>query len=106
MSVESPRIACLQQWYQTYLADQDNDAYVEKVRQRYTTATLIRILQTAAPRLSRRAAVLALTEIAGYEGNTALGLALSTMIAACGCWPRPACGRFGVGPAARRTNGI
>jgi tetratricopeptide (TPR) repeat protein len=76
VSVDSPRIACLQQFYHEYLAAHDGEAYLRKVTARYTPATLERLALTAAPRLTRRGAVLALGLLQEYQADAALSRAL------------------------------
>jgi tetratricopeptide (TPR) repeat protein len=62
--------------YQQYLDDQDTAALIQKVAQCYTVGTLERLAQHGA-RSCRRAAVLALSFLAGYEANRVLGRALN-----------------------------
>ena len=62
--------------YQQYLEDQDTTAFIQKVGERYTTGTLERLAQHSA-RSCRRASVLALSMLAGYEANPVLGRALN-----------------------------
>lgn len=62
--------------YHRYLNSEDSAAFIKSISQRYTVATLQR-LASSGSQISRRAAVLALGFIGGYECNTALGLALS-----------------------------
>lgn len=76
MSVDSPRIACLQQFYHEYLANHDSEAYLRKVHSRYTATTLERLVLTAGPRLTRRGAALALGLIQEYRSDATLCLAL------------------------------
>lgn len=71
----SPAKTFLEDCYADYLVDQDSAAFIQRISQRYTVGTLERIV-TAAPRVRRRAAVLALGFLAGFESNDALGRAL------------------------------
>jgi tetratricopeptide (TPR) repeat protein len=62
--------------YQQYVESQDTSAFIEQVKQRYATGTLERLAQHHA-RNCRRAAVFALSLLAGYEANAVLGRALN-----------------------------
>ena len=75
MSKESLRLPVLAELYQQYLVDQDTAAFVHRTTQRYTVATLARLIATA-DRSVRRAAVLSLGYLADYESNPVLGMAL------------------------------
>ncbi len=61
--------------YQRYVADQDCARFGNAVARRYTIATLER-LAAAGDRMTRRAAVLALSLMADYGSNVTLGRAL------------------------------
>ncbi|HWA99835.1 MAG TPA: tetratricopeptide repeat protein [Pirellulales bacterium] len=69
------RVAALERIYHTYLADQDSAEFIRRVALRYLPGTLERLVQ-AAPRLTRRAAVLALGYLGDYRSNDILGSAL------------------------------
>jgi tetratricopeptide (TPR) repeat protein len=73
--VDSLVKSLLDELYGDYLVDQDAAAFIHKVTQRYTSATLERLAQ-APRRTTRRAATLALGFVGGYESNAALGRAL------------------------------
>ena len=75
MSKDSPRLPVLSELYQQYLVDQDTAAFIHRTTQRYTVATLGRLIATG-DRPVRRAAVLALGYLADYESNAVLGMAL------------------------------
>ena len=69
------RTAYLERLYRRYLVDQDAATFIRDVAERYTVGTLERL--TAAPRRQcRRAAVLALGFLGGYESNAVMGAAL------------------------------
>jgi tetratricopeptide (TPR) repeat protein len=68
-------VAALEVTYHAYLADQDVAAFLEKVSRRYTIGTLERLVRNA-PRLTRRAAVLAVGLMGDYSSNAVLGTAL------------------------------
>jgi tetratricopeptide (TPR) repeat protein len=70
------RDALLKTYYQRYLSDQNSAALIKRISQRYTIGTLERLAEMA-PRVTRRAAVLALGFVAGYESNAVLGRALT-----------------------------
>src|SRR5262249_50922532 len=65
-----------QQLYHEYLAGHDADTFLQKVAARYTPATLERLATTAAPRLTRRAAVLALGSLDEYHSSGVLSMSL------------------------------
>ena len=65
----------LNELYAQYMADQDTAALISRVSQRYTAATLERLVERGG-RVSRRAAVLALGFLGSYESNAVLGRAL------------------------------
>ncbi len=75
--VEAPssQDAVLLEFYQTYLVKQDSAAFIKNFSGQYTTGTLERLV-VEGPRLTRRAAVLAMGFVAGYESNSVLGRAL------------------------------
>jgi len=58
--------------YVAYLDNEDAAAFIKAVSQRYTTATLQRLSERG-QRLTRRAAVMAIGFVAGYEANATLG---------------------------------
>jgi len=76
-NVEKPssRTAAVQEFYQAYLVQQDTAAFIKSVTEQYTIGTLER-LTAQGSRLTRRAAVLALGLVGGYESNSVLGRAL------------------------------
>lgn len=61
--------------YQRYLADGDTAGLIRAVGERYTIATLQRLVASDS-RLTRRAAALAIGLVGGYESNRALARAL------------------------------
>ena len=65
----------LYRYYRRYLNDEDSAAYIKAVSQRYTSATLERLLEKGR-RTTRRAAALALGFLGDYEVNAPLGAAL------------------------------
>jgi tetratricopeptide (TPR) repeat protein len=69
---EVPRIV---RFYQRYLLDEDTARFIQSTGQYYTWASLCRLL-TAQDRITRRAAVMALGFLGGYEANVPLGKAL------------------------------
>jgi tetratricopeptide (TPR) repeat protein len=75
VSDDIARLALLENMYEQYLTDQDSAAFIKKVSGRYTCGTLERLVGEG-PRAVRRAAVLALGMLGGYESNSALGRAL------------------------------
>jgi tetratricopeptide (TPR) repeat protein len=75
MSSELTRTPVLMELYEQFLADEDAAAFVHRVGHRYNTASLER-LALCGSRLVRRAGVLALGYLAGYESNATLGRAL------------------------------
>lgn len=75
MSDDNSRPALLENLYEQYLTDQDSATFIKNVSRRYTCGTLQRLAEQG-PRMVRRAAVLALGKLAGYESNAALGRAL------------------------------
>lgn len=75
MSDENSRLALLENMYEQYLTNQDSAAYIKNVSSRYTCGTLERVAGQGS-RTVRRAAILALGMLGGYESNGALGRAL------------------------------
>ncbi len=69
------RAALLLSYYTDYIEKRDTAGFVRVLTERYTPATLERLLASG-PRLVRRAAALALGHIGGYESNAALGRAM------------------------------
>lgn len=67
-----PRIVT---FYERYLQDQDVATFIRSTSQFYTTGTLAR-LATAHHRVTRRAAVMAVALVGGYESNGVLARAL------------------------------
>ena len=61
--------------YNQYLGDEDTAAFIKAVSQQYTVATLGRLARHG-DRATRRAAVMSLSFLAGYEANADLGRAL------------------------------
>ena len=61
--------------YHGYLVDQDMAAFLQRVVARYEPGTLERLVQ-AGPRLTRRAAALALGSLGDFRSNATLGIAL------------------------------
>ncbi|MGE0609629.1 MAG: tetratricopeptide repeat protein [Pirellulales bacterium] len=74
MPTESPT-TYLEECYDDFLVDQDSAAFIQRIATRYTLGTLERLVQCG-QRPRRRAAVLALGYLAGYEANEVLGRAL------------------------------
>jgi tetratricopeptide (TPR) repeat protein len=70
--LRTPRLLA---WYQQYLDKQDTAAFMKRVSQSYGSGTLERLAQHGL-REVRRAAVLALGFLGGYETNHTLGCAL------------------------------
>lgn len=75
MNDPSLRLALLERQYHEYLVHRDAAGFQRKVADNYTSATLERLL-AAGPRLTRRAAAMALGLVGGYDSNAALGRAL------------------------------
>ncbi len=69
------RPAALESIYHGYLADQDIATFMESVGRRYEVSTLERVVQIG-PRMTRRAAVLAIGLLGDYKSNAVLGWAL------------------------------
>ncbi len=67
--------AALDEFYQQYLIEQEAASFIKLVSRKYTVGTLQRLADHPR-RETRRAAVLALGFVGGYESNTVLGLAL------------------------------
>lgn len=65
----------LDRLYHQYLEDEDSAGFIHGVVQRYTVATLERLAMSGG-RITRRAAVLAISYVGQYESNAVLGLAL------------------------------
>jgi tetratricopeptide (TPR) repeat protein len=72
----SQRAAVILTYYTDYLDTKDNAIFARRVARRYTAGTLERLLG-AGPRMTRRAAALALGSIGSYDSNVALGRALN-----------------------------
>ncbi len=70
-----PRVAALERMYHGYLVDQDLALFLQRVAGRYGMGTLERLVQSG-PRLTRRAAALALGSLSDYSSNAVLGNAL------------------------------
>jgi tetratricopeptide (TPR) repeat protein len=75
MSRAKTRHPCLNRLYHRYLTDENSAAFIKAVSGRYTLATLQRLAHRGG-RSTRRAAVLSLGFLAGYESNAVLGRAL------------------------------
>src|SRR4051794_16047657 len=71
----SPRTAQILDLYQVYLKDQDTNRFTRLVSKRYSVGTLERLTRHEV-REVRRAAVLALGILAGYDSNAVLGRSL------------------------------
>ncbi|MBS0210377.1 MAG: tetratricopeptide repeat protein [Planctomycetes bacterium] len=69
------RVALLERIYHGYLVDQDATSFMRQVSAKYVPATLERLLQFG-PRLTRRAAALAIGLLGDYRSNAPLGQAL------------------------------
>lgn len=72
MSNQTPVI---QRLYAQFLTSEDVAAFIKSVSERYTYGTLARLAEYGPP-ISRRAAVLAIGYLAGYEANHTLGCRL------------------------------
>lgn len=75
MSRTKPQKPILIRLYRRYLKDEDAARFIRDVSTRYTTSTLQRLAQCGVT-VTRRAAVLALGFVSGYETNVVLGRAL------------------------------
>ncbi len=75
MSSAKARLPYLVKLFQDYLNDEDSASFIQAVSQHYTTATLERLARYGS-RIGRRASVLALGFLGGYESNHVLGRAL------------------------------
>ena len=75
MNDPSLRLALLERQYHEYLVHRDAAGFERKVARHYAPATLERLL-VAGPRLTRRAAAMALGLVGRYDSNMALGRAL------------------------------
>ncbi len=75
MNGDTSRQPLLVEFYEAFLNEHDEDAFIAAVAQRYLPATLQRIARCG-DRGSRRSAVLALGYLADYESNGVLGKAL------------------------------
>lgn len=73
--LEPHTASLLVDYYESFLRDQDIDTFRQNVATRYTGATLGRLLQTGTPQ-ARRAAVLALGLIGGFDMNATVARAL------------------------------
>ncbi len=75
MNDSSCRKSLLDSFYRQFLKTEQSAALIKAVAERYTPATISR-LTNSADRHTRRAAVLALGFLSGYEANDVLGRAL------------------------------
>ena len=75
MSDQNLRLSLLEVLYHEYQVSQQLGTFIAQVSRAYTVGTL-ECLSERGSRLARRAAVLALGELAGYSSNHALGRAL------------------------------
>lgn len=75
VSQKTNRSPVLHTLYHRYLEDENAAAFVRSVSDRYTVATLERLVAYG-PRLSRRAAAMALGFLGNYESNAVLGRAM------------------------------
>jgi len=75
VSEESARVPLLDAFYQSYLADETAAHFVARVSEHYTQGTLAR-LALHGSRTTRRAAVLGVGFLGGYDCNVVLGRAL------------------------------
>jgi tetratricopeptide (TPR) repeat protein len=73
--LEPHTASLLVDYYESFLKDQDIDTFRQNVATRYTGGTLGRLLQSGTPQ-ARRAAVLALGLIGGFEMNATVAKAL------------------------------
>ncbi|HTU25337.1 MAG TPA: tetratricopeptide repeat protein [Pirellulales bacterium] len=73
-----PRVPLINDFYHQYLIDQKTTTFIRSVSKHYTLGTLERLAHHSA-RVTRRAAVLAVGLIGGYESNATLGRALCDM---------------------------
>lgn len=69
------RVPVLQQLYRRFLDNEDSAGFIKQVALRYTVPTLERLAERG-DRVTRRAALLALGFLAGYESNAVMGRAL------------------------------
>ncbi len=76
MPPNASRTPALGELYQQYLVDQDTAAFIRRTTERYSVATLGRLISMG-DRSIRRAAVLAMGYVADYESNAVLGRAMS-----------------------------
>lgn len=65
----------IHEYYKLYLHEENTARFISRVSRRYTTATLERLAQMGC-RLSRRAAILGLGFLGGYESNSVVGNAM------------------------------
>jgi tetratricopeptide (TPR) repeat protein len=72
---EPSTASLLVEYYETFLRDHDIDAFQNRVQARYSEATLARAVQMGDTK-ARRAAVLALGLVGGYQVNDVVGRAL------------------------------
>jgi tetratricopeptide (TPR) repeat protein len=75
VNIDWSRPPNLERLYWRFLESRDTAGFIQQVSQRYTVATLQR-LAAQGQRISRRAAVLALGFLGGFESNDVLGHAL------------------------------
>lgn len=75
MSDPEARTPHLLKLYHRYLDTEDSAAFIKSVSQYYTTASLSRLAEYG-DYLSRRAGILALGYLAGYEANAVIGRAM------------------------------
>ena len=75
MSEDTDRAPLLDAFYQSYLTDETSAHFVANVSKHYTHGTLVQ-LAARGSRTSRRAAILAIGFLGGYECNEVLGQAL------------------------------
>jgi len=69
------RFPVLQQLYRRFLDNEDSAGFIKNVALRYTVPTLERLAERG-DKVTRRAALLALGFLAGYESNAVMGRAL------------------------------
>ncbi len=75
MSSSNQKTPCLVRFYQRYLRDAETAPFIQAISERYTVGTLMRLAGSQC-HVSRRAAVMALGFVGGYECNASLGDAL------------------------------
>ena len=102
MSEDLDRAPLLDAFYHSYLTDETSAHFVANVSKHYTQGTLSQLAGRGS-RTSRRAAILAIGFLGGYECNEVLGRTMK--IASFACWRRTAYGKSGCAMV-HRSNSI